>query len=88
MVVTALDETAWLFNLRGGDIAYNPVFMSYALVTADKATLYVRCCSVLLLKYRIHRVVEINGLFVLPFVRLALKDASKFASFAAFFSCT
>lgn len=40
-VVSALDEIAWLFNLRGSDIPYNPVFFSYAVVTADSATLYI-----------------------------------------------
>ncbi|KAI1412972.1 aminopeptidase-like protein [Hypoxylon sp. FL1857] len=40
-VVSMLDEIAWLFNLRGNDIPYNPVFFSYAIVTADDATLYV-----------------------------------------------
>ncbi len=41
MVVSMLDEIAWLFNLRGSDIPYNPVFFSYAAVTANTATLYV-----------------------------------------------
>lgn len=42
LVVTALDEVAWLLNLRGSDIAYNPVFYSYAIVTRDShVTLYV-----------------------------------------------
>lgn len=41
LLVTALDEVAWLLNLRGNDISYNPVFVSYALLTADQATLYV-----------------------------------------------
>lgn len=40
-VVSMLDEIAWLFNLRGNDIPYNPVFLSYAIVTADEATLYI-----------------------------------------------
>ncbi|KAF3844143.1 hypothetical protein F7725_016191 [Dissostichus mawsoni] len=31
-VATALDEIAWLFNLRGADIEYNPVFFAYAIV--------------------------------------------------------
>ncbi|KAG7148111.1 Xaa-Pro aminopeptidase P like protein [Verticillium longisporum] len=30
MVVSMLDEIAWLLNLRGSDIPYNPVFFSYA----------------------------------------------------------
>lgn len=40
-VVSSLDDIAWLFNLRGNDIPYNPVFFSYAVVTSDAATLYV-----------------------------------------------
>jgi Xaa-Pro aminopeptidase len=39
-IVTALDEVAWLLNLRGNDIPYNPVFFSYVLVTPNDATLY------------------------------------------------
>ncbi len=30
-----------LFNLRGSDIPYNPVFFAYALVTLDNVTLYI-----------------------------------------------
>ena len=41
MVVSMLDEIAWLFNLRGNDIPYNPVFFSYAAITPQNATLYV-----------------------------------------------
>ncbi len=41
LLVTALDEVAWFLNLRGTDVSYNPVFLSYVLVTADDATLYV-----------------------------------------------
>ena len=41
LVVAALDEVAWLFNLRGSDIPFNPVFLSYALITPETITLYV-----------------------------------------------
>lgn len=40
-IVSMLDEIAWLFNLRGNDIPYNPVFFSYAAITPTTATLYV-----------------------------------------------
>ena len=33
MVVTALDEIAWLFNLRGRDIPHSPVFRAYSLIS-------------------------------------------------------
>ncbi|KAL3145608.1 hypothetical protein ABBQ32_003156 [Trebouxia sp. C0010 RCD-2024] len=41
LLVTALDEVAWLLNLRGGDVSYNPVFLAYVLVHESSATLYV-----------------------------------------------
>eukprot|EP00238_Polyblepharides_amylifera_P013764 CAMPEP_0196598434 /NCGR_PEP_ID=MMETSP1081-20130531/94318_1 /TAXON_ID=36882 /ORGANISM="Pyramimonas amylifera, Strain CCMP720" /LENGTH=636 /DNA_ID=CAMNT_0041924129 /DNA_START=383 /DNA_END=2290 /DNA_ORIENTATION=- len=41
LVVSTLDQVAWLFNIRGGDIEFNPVPLCYALVEADRATLYV-----------------------------------------------
>ncbi|KAJ5191455.1 uncharacterized protein N7498_010440 [Penicillium cinerascens] len=40
-IVSMLDEIAWLFNLRGSDIPYNPVFFSYAIITPTTAELYV-----------------------------------------------
>uniref|UniRef100_A0AAY4DW09 Xaa-Pro aminopeptidase 1 n=1 Tax=Denticeps clupeoides TaxID=299321 RepID=A0AAY4DW09_9TELE len=40
-VVTALDEIAWLFNLRGSDIEYNPVFFAYAIVGLSTLRLFV-----------------------------------------------
>lgn len=43
MAVTMLDEIAWLTNLRGEDVEYNPVLVSYMLVTMEKATLFI--CS-------------------------------------------
>lgn len=42
ILMSALDQIAWLFNLRGSDIEYNPVFFSYALVTQESAILFVR----------------------------------------------
>ncbi len=39
LVATALDEVAWLLNLRGSDIEYNPVFFAYVIVTQSD----VRC---------------------------------------------
>ncbi|KIJ15105.1 hypothetical protein PAXINDRAFT_169294 [Paxillus involutus ATCC 200175] len=41
MAVTLLDEVAWLFNLRGTDIDFNPVFFAYAVVEKDLAVLFV-----------------------------------------------
>ncbi len=39
--VSTLDDLAWLFNLRGADVDYNPVFVAHALIGVDRATLFV-----------------------------------------------
>ncbi|WP_175736165.1 aminopeptidase P family protein [Burkholderia ambifaria] len=39
--VSTLDDLAWLFNLRGADVNFNPVFVAHALIGADHATLFV-----------------------------------------------
>lgn len=41
IVLSALDEIAWLLNLRGEDIDYNPVFKSYLIVTQSEVNLYI-----------------------------------------------
>ncbi|XP_022089810.1 xaa-Pro aminopeptidase 1-like isoform X2 [Acanthaster planci] len=41
LVITKLDEIAWLFNLRGDDVPYNPMFVSYAIVTKTDTRLYL-----------------------------------------------
>ncbi|MBK7974344.1 MAG: aminopeptidase P family protein [Deltaproteobacteria bacterium] len=41
LVVTTLDAIAWLFNVRGTDIPYNPVVLSYGLVTTNDAGWFV-----------------------------------------------
>uniref|UniRef100_A0A060TCM0 ARAD1D43846p n=1 Tax=Blastobotrys adeninivorans TaxID=409370 RepID=A0A060TCM0_BLAAD len=41
IVLSALDDIAWLFNLRGSDIPYNPVFFAYAIITQSEAYLYM-----------------------------------------------
>ncbi|PSS29828.1 hypothetical protein PHLCEN_2v2669 [Hermanssonia centrifuga] len=41
IVVSMLDEVAWLFNLRGSDIEFNPVFFAYAIVTQDSTILFI-----------------------------------------------
>jgi Xaa-Pro aminopeptidase len=41
MIISALDEIAWLLNIRGKDVEYNPVVIAYAVLEADKCTLFV-----------------------------------------------
>ncbi|HXE65692.1 MAG TPA: M24 family metallopeptidase, partial [Rhodanobacteraceae bacterium] len=40
-IVSALDEIAWVLNLRGSDVEYNPVFLAHLMIDAQGATLFV-----------------------------------------------
>lgn len=40
-LISSLDDIAWLYNIRGGDVAYNPVAISYALISEEKAWLFI-----------------------------------------------
>ncbi len=39
--ISTLDDIAWLLNLRGSDVSYNPVFLAHALIESGRATLFV-----------------------------------------------
>lgn len=41
LIISALDEIAWLLNIRGNDVEYNPVVISYVVLEDDKCTLFV-----------------------------------------------
>jgi Xaa-Pro aminopeptidase len=40
-LISSLDDIAWLFNIRGKDVSYNPVVLSFALVSANSAVLFI-----------------------------------------------
>lgn len=59
--IATLDDIAWLFNLRGSDVSYNPVFISFALVSEAQATLFVGLDKV---DDQLRRSLEIEGIQV------------------------
>lgn len=40
-ILSALDEVAWTFNIRGTDVTYNPVVISYAFISEKESVLFV-----------------------------------------------
>ncbi|KAF4629914.1 hypothetical protein G7Y89_g8232 [Cudoniella acicularis] len=66
-IVSMLDEIAWLFNLRGNDIPYNPVFFSYAAITSSTATLYVNSSK---LSSECKMYLTDNGISVRPYEKI------------------
>ncbi|MBN2536053.1 MAG: aminopeptidase P family protein [Spirochaetales bacterium] len=45
-VITSLDSVAWLFNIRGRDIDYNPLLIAYAIISREDAKLFISPDSV------------------------------------------
>lgn len=42
LLLTSLDDIAWLFNMRGDDIAYNPVVLSFCVLTEKEVRLFIQ----------------------------------------------
>lgn len=40
-LVSSLDDIAWLFNIRGKDVSYNPVVLGFAIIDQDHAKLFI-----------------------------------------------
>ncbi|WP_336357182.1 aminopeptidase P family protein [Pseudomonas granadensis] len=77
--IATLDDIAWLFNLRGGDVSFNPVFVSFALISQQQATLFVALSKV---DANLRAVLEQDGVTLRDYsdVAHALRDVPKGAS--------
>ncbi|WP_207535987.1 aminopeptidase P family protein [Desertivirga arenae] len=40
-LISSLDDIAWVFNIRGADISYNPVVLAFALISLDEVLLFL-----------------------------------------------
>ncbi|RWS04664.1 xaa-Pro aminopeptidase 1-like protein [Dinothrombium tinctorium] len=69
-VVTSLEEIAWLLNLRGSDVPFNPVFVAYAIVNHNKLRQVL--CKIIFRYYSLHRLF-VNQEKVTPIVRKHLR---------------
>lgn len=66
--IATLDDIAWLFNLRGSDVSYNPVFVAFALIGKDQATLFVGPGK---LDEHLRHVLEVDGIEVRDYGKVA-----------------
>lgn len=64
LLLTALDEIAWLLNLRGNDVEYTPVFLAYMLMTRERAIL---CVHAQILPQEIREKLEQAGIEIAPY---------------------
>lgn len=67
-LLCTLDDIAWLFNLRGADVSYNPVFLAHALIGADYATLFVADGKI---NESLRAVLAADGVDVVPYDQTA-----------------
>lgn len=64
LLLTALDEIAWLLNLRGNDVQYTPVFLAYMLMLRERAIL---CVHEQILPPEIRKKLEQAGIEIAPY---------------------
>lgn len=63
-LVSVLDEIAWVLNLRGSDVEYNPVFLAYLLIGARDATLFVNTAG---LEPALQQQLQRDGVNIAPY---------------------
>ncbi|MBH2268285.1 aminopeptidase P family protein [Neisseria meningitidis] len=71
-LVSSLDDIAWLTNLRGSDVPFNPVFVSFLLIGKDNAVLFTEQCR---LNAEAAAALQIAGITVEPYAQVAGKLA-------------
>ncbi|HEX6703480.1 MAG TPA: aminopeptidase P family protein [Albitalea sp.] len=64
--ISTVDDIAWLFNLRGSDVSYNPVFLAHALIDAHGATLFVGDAKV---GTELQALLEADGVKLAPYAQ-------------------
>lgn len=64
ILISALDDIAWVFNIRGNDIEYTPVTLSFAIITDTKAYIYIDKEKI---TSEVEKSFEENGIIVRPY---------------------
>ncbi len=67
-LISTLDDLAYLLNLRGSDVSYNPVFVGHALLGPDQATLFVEPGK---LSAELRQALAKDGVSVSPYAEVA-----------------
>ncbi|KFE46081.1 aminopeptidase P family protein [Pseudomonas syringae] len=65
--LATLDDIAWLFNLRGADVSYNPVFISFALIGPNSINLFIDSSKV---DAGIRQSLESDGVTLLEYTQI------------------
>ena len=65
-VISTVDDVAWLTNLRGSDVSYNPVFLAHLLLSATEAQLFIGDNKV---APALARQLAADGITLMPYAR-------------------
>lgn len=68
VLISALDEVCWTLNLRGNDIEYNPVFVSYLVVLPETTILYINKVKV---SEQVEEYLKNEGVEIRPYESIA-----------------
>lgn len=72
ILLSSLDEIAWMLNVRASDIDYNPLAISYLLITVDSASWYViKDAEVYPESEATFSILESDGVEILPYSDIA-----------------
>ena len=66
--ISTVDDIAWLFNLRGADVNFNPVFLAHALIAANGVTLFVAAGKI---DAALQAVLAHDGVHLAPYAQAA-----------------
>lgn len=63
-IVCSLDDIAWILNIRGRDIPFNPVAVSFLLISMDSVKFFIEGSKV---PFELHQELENDGIDILPY---------------------
>lgn len=72
-IIATLDDINWAFNIRGRDVAFNPVAVCYAVIGLDSAELFIKDSKV---SPELKSTLENDGIKLLPYDSIAERIAS------------
>jgi Xaa-Pro aminopeptidase len=63
-IITTLDDIAWIFNIRGSDVEFNPVAVAYALISSDQIILFIEPSKV---EDNLYQKLKDDGITIKPY---------------------
>lgn len=66
-IISSLDEIAWTFNIRGNDVNYNPVVLSYIYISMDEAILFIETSKI---EAELEEKISIEGVEIMKYQQI------------------